>query len=91
MSSTSCDKQNSETQQLLASLEQHIAEPPPRVQPVPEDFWQQLETLTTRRRLTQLTGCTVAHHAEGVLQNHFGIKARLVGKAGKGHQHHAEN
>ncbi|ERH62882.1 hypothetical protein N172_08505 [Pantoea dispersa EGD-AAK13] len=46
MSSTSCDKQNSETQQLLASLEQHIAEPPPRVQPVPEDFWQQLETLT---------------------------------------------
>ena len=46
ISSTSFDKQNSETQQLLASLEQHIAEPPPRVQPVPEDFWQQLETLT---------------------------------------------
>ena len=46
MSSTSCDKQNSETQQLLASLEQHIAETPPRVQPVPDDFWLQVETRT---------------------------------------------
>ncbi|UYP75576.1 hypothetical protein V8Z79_22030 (plasmid) [Pantoea dispersa] len=46
MSSIPCDKQNSETHELLAALEQQIAEPAPRVQPVPEDFWQQLETLT---------------------------------------------
>ncbi|GEM_PF-2219919 len=50
MSAPIHDTQTSETEQLLASLEQHIAEPAPRVTPAPEDFWQQIETLAEEKR-----------------------------------------
>lgn len=47
MSASFHDTHTRETQQLLASLEQRIAEPAPRVTPEPENFWQQIETLAS--------------------------------------------
>lgn len=36
---------NSDTQQLLAVIEHAVSDPVPLVQSLPENFWQQIESL----------------------------------------------
>jgi len=36
---------SNDTQQLLAAIEHAVSEPVPLVQSLPENFWQQIETL----------------------------------------------